>query len=47
MAALKSAKFIAITTTLVGSGQMQKIYDVSSISVSTVVDFEYEVKMGK
>jgi hypothetical protein len=45
--ALKKAKFIAITTTFMGSGQMQKIYDVSSISVSTVVDFEYEVKMGK
>ncbi len=45
--ALKKAKFIAITTTFLGSGQMQKIYDVSSISVSTVVDFEYEVKMGK
>ncbi|MEY3859796.1 MAG: hypothetical protein RIS50_77, partial [Bacteroidota bacterium] len=45
--ALKKAKFIAITTTFLGSGKMQKIYDVSSISVSTVVDFEYEVKMGR
>jgi hypothetical protein len=47
MAALKSAKFIAITTTLVGSGKMMKIYDVSSISVSTTVDFEYEAQMGR
>jgi hypothetical protein len=45
--ALKKAKFIGITTTFTGSGQMQKIYDVCSISVSTVIDFEYEVKMGK
>jgi hypothetical protein len=45
--ALKKAKFIAITTTFLGSGKMQKIYDVSTISVSTVIDFEYEVKMGK
>ena len=44
---LKSAKFMAITTTLLGTGNMMKIYDVSTIAVSTVVDFEYEAQMGR
>ena len=45
--ALKRAKFIAITTTLTGDGKMQKLYDNSSIGISTTVDFEYEVRYGK
>jgi hypothetical protein len=45
--ALKKAKFIAITTTLTGDGKMQKLYDNSSIGISTTVDFEYEVRYGK
>ena len=45
--ALKKAKFIAITTTLTGDGKMQKLYDNSTISISTTVDFEYEVRYGK
>ena len=47
MDALKKAKFIAITTTLTGDGKMQKLYDNSTISISTTVDFEYEVRYGK
>ena len=45
--ALKRAKFIAITTSLTGDGKMQKLYDNSTISISTTVDFEYEVRYGK
>jgi hypothetical protein len=45
--ALKKAKFIAITTTLTGDGKMKKLYDNSTISISTTVDFEYEVRYGK
>jgi len=45
--ALMKAKFIAITTTLKGDGKMQKLYDNSSIGISTTVDFEYEVRYGK
>jgi hypothetical protein len=45
--ALMKAKFIAITTSLTGDGKMQKLYDNSSIGISTTVDFEYEVRYGK
>lgn len=47
IAALKMAKFIAITTTLLGDGKMQKLYNNSKIDIATTLDLEYEARMRK
>lgn len=45
--ALKKTKFIAITTTLIGNGKMQRIYDNARVIISTTIDFEYESRYRK